>query len=86
KGKQAFKAAIRKDNYKLVKFYDADPELIVTELYDLSSDLGETKNVRNKKGVARRLEELLDEYMDEVGGIRAAVPDESEKKKKKPAK
>ncbi len=40
--------AIRKDNWKLVRYQVLDPTKITTELYDLNADIGEENNVAEK--------------------------------------
>ncbi|MGY8770654.1 MAG: sulfatase [Pirellulales bacterium] len=52
--------AIRRGNYKLIKFYDDNS----IELYDLSNDIGEKKNLANNKPkVAKRLQQQLEQWL-----------------------
>lgn len=56
-------SAIRDGDYKLIKFYDNES----IELYDLASDIGETKNLASDKPeVARALEEKLTAWLSET--------------------
>jgi arylsulfatase A-like enzyme len=50
--------ALRKDNWKLVSYDVFDPEKTTSELYDLSTDIGEENNVANEHP------ELVKELMD----------------------
>ena len=45
---QGGRQAVRKDNWKLVRYQVMDPKKITTELYDLGTDLGEENNVADK--------------------------------------
>ena len=57
-------AAIRCGNYKLIEFM---AEKKPSELYDLSNDIGETKNLANSKPeVAQKLQAQLDAWQMEV--------------------
>ena len=56
-------SAVRVGDYKLIKFHHYER----TELYDLSSDIGETKDVSEQfPKIAAKLEKKLDEYLDEI--------------------
>jgi hypothetical protein len=67
----------------LVKFYDENPDLVVTELYDLSKDLGENDDIRAlRPELSAKLEKQLDAYLKQVGG-RIAHGEAPKKKKRK---
>jgi len=54
--------AIRKNNWKLVRYYVEDPSKTTTELYDLKTDLGEQNNVDNKHpDIVEELLNLMDQ-------------------------
>jgi arylsulfatase A-like enzyme len=58
KGRQA----VRRNNWKLVRYHILDPEKMTTELYDLSLDPGETDNVAEKHpGVVEELLKIMEE-------------------------
>ena len=57
-------SAIRQGNFKLIKFYDGP----TTELYDLASDLGETKNLtETHPELAKQMENRLDRWLRQTG-------------------
>ncbi len=57
-------SAVRQDNYKLIRFHE-DQHI---ELYDLESDIGETKNLAaSQPERARELAKLLDAWLTETG-------------------
>ena len=59
-------AAVRRGNYKLLKFFEDNH----TELYDLSQDIAESFNLAEElPNLANELETLLDDWIQEVGGI-----------------
>ncbi|MGI6256082.1 MAG: sulfatase [Acutalibacter sp.] len=59
-------AAVRRGNYKLLKFFEDNH----TELYDLSQDISESFNLAAQQpALAQELETLLDHWIQEVGGI-----------------
>ncbi len=69
-----YKAALRQGSYKLVKFYGGAGDG-QTELYDLSKDIGEEKNLATEQPeIAAKLNKALDDYLARVGGLRAEVP------------
>jgi arylsulfatase A len=56
--------AIRKGNFKLIRYYDDE----TVELYDLDSDQGEKHNLAaTKPDMARELREELDRWLEESG-------------------
>jgi arylsulfatase A-like enzyme len=56
-------SAIREGTYKLIKFYDNDS----LELYDLSKDIGEKKNLAGQSPeLAARLARKLDHWLRET--------------------
>ncbi|MBU6301494.1 MAG: sulfatase [Verrucomicrobia bacterium] len=64
-------SSVRDGDLKLIRFYaragDGSDEL---ELYDLSTDPGERRNlVREQPGVATRLNGLLDEFLKDTGAV-----------------
>jgi len=57
---QGGKAAVRMGNWKAVKLNIDKPDKTVTELYDLSKDLGETNNVADANPeIVKKMEELM---------------------------
>ncbi|SHI96364.1 Arylsulfatase A [Tangfeifania diversioriginum] len=52
--------AVRKDNWKLVKYNVLDPEKTTTELYNLETDLGEQNNVAEQHPeIVKELSEIM---------------------------
>ena len=57
-------SAIRKGRFKLIRFYDTDD----VELYDLSTDIGETRNLAGSSPqLARELNTSLDAWLRDAG-------------------
>ena len=57
---QGGRQAVRKDNWKLVRYQVMDPRKTTTELYDLGTDLGEEHNVADKHpDVVQKLLKLM---------------------------
>ena len=63
-------SAIRSGKWKLVVLYESRE----SQLYDLSADIGETKDVSaNNPDVARRLERQLTAYLNEIDAPMAVM-------------
>lgn len=78
-----YKAALRQGDYKLVKFYGGPVDGQV-ELYNLSEDLEEAKNLANTQVQrTRELEARLDAYLNEVSGLTRASDTPKRKRNKK---
>jgi arylsulfatase A-like enzyme len=57
---QGGRQALRKENWKLVRYQVFDVSKTTTELYDLATDLGETNNVASKyPGIVEELSKLM---------------------------
>jgi len=57
---QGGKTAIRMDNWKAVRLNIDSEDAAVTELYDLSNDVGETKNIAAENPeIAKKLEDMM---------------------------
>lgn len=55
-----FKQAVRKDNWKAIRFYRAK-NIDRTELYDLKKDIGETKNIAVQyPAIVKQMETIMD--------------------------
>jgi len=52
--------AVRKENWKLVKYNVLDPDKTTTELYNLETDLGEENNLAEKHTkIVEKLSEIM---------------------------
>ncbi len=68
-------AAVRMGEYKLIKFFEDNH----TELYNLKDDISEVFDLSNKlPAIAKRLEDNLDNWINEVGGL---IPQKNEQYK-----
>lgn len=67
--KRGGRQAIRKGDWKLVRYNVYDPELITTELYNIIEDPGENNNL------AEEQPELVEELLEHLKGIRTESED-----------
>ncbi len=66
-------AAVRMGEYKLIKFFEDNH----TELYNLKDDISEVFNLADKlPNIAKRMEDNLDNWIKEVGGL---IPQKNDK-------